>query len=417
MEKFNMRLNSMDNKLFDANAVSATDETIGTGADKLSRNKIIASGRACAVDYMGRHIARGTGSYVSRFDGSAMSYKALSQAHNEQKFLYCAAMAYASIGAQPPQNIEQVRKDVTLWKNPTFLATLARIDTEVVTPMLYDVFSDLGNGMFNMDSVGLGETKQIDIQSNDIFLWEDGSWGSGHSTTKNYLYADTVTMNPRQFNANGTIKWFQMVATDGGMDAGSYYAALIRGMWSKVMAMATAALTDSAAQSAYIPSYLRFNSYSSANWAAATQAVAVANGVNRDRLMAFGEYAALQAVLPSGTPVDASLTFGISDEWMKNGFVSMVGRVPLYEVMPALLPGTINTTGDMIGLNDQIFITARVGDGLAPVYVCFVDGWPVTLEYTPSTTANFTIDITMSTLLDVKGIWAGRIAVISNVTI
>lgn len=415
MEKMNMRLNSLDNKLFDANAVSAHDETIGCGKDKLSRNMIIASGRACAADYMGRHISRGSGSYVSRFDDSAMSYKALSQAHNEQKFLYCAAMAYNAVGAQPPQNIEQVRKDPTLYKNPTFLATLARIDTEVVTPMLYDVFTDLGSGMFNMDSVGLGETKQIDIQSNDIFLWEDGSWGSGHSTTKNYLYADTVTMNPRQFNANGTIKWFQMVATDGGMDAGAYYAALIRGMWSKIMAMATTALTDSAAQAAYIPSYLRFNSYSSANWAAATQAVAVANGVSRDRLMAFGEYAALQAVLPNGTSSDAALTYQLGDEWMKNGFISMVGRVPLYEVMPALLPGTVNTTGDMIGLGDQIFITARAGDGLAPIYVCFVDGWPITIEYTASTTANFTIDITMATLLDVKGIWAGRSAVISNV--
>lgn len=415
MEKFNMRLNSLDNKLFDANAVSVKDETVGSGASKLSRNKIIASGRACAADYMGRALSRGTGSYVSRFDNSAMSYKMLSNAHNEQKFLYCAAIAYASIGATPPQNIEQVRKDPTLWKNPTFLATLARIDTEVVTPMLYDVFSDLGSGMFNMDSIGLGETKQVDIQSNDIFVWEDGSWGSGHSTTKNYLYADTVTLNPRQFNANGTIKWFQAVATDGGMDAGAYYAALIRGMWSKIMAMATNALTDSAAQAAYIPSYLRFSSYSSANWAAATTAAAVANGVSRDRLMAFGEYSALQAILPSGTSSDAALTYQLGDEWMKNGFISMVGRVPLYEVMPAMVPGSINTTGEMVGLGDQIFITARVGDSLAPIYVCFVDGWPVTLEYSPSTTANFVVDILMSTLLDVKGVWGGRLAVISNV--
>ena len=412
-EKFNMRLNSLDNKLFEISREN--DEIIGSGSSQLSRNRIVASGRACAAEYLGTRISRGTGSYKSRFDGTVMSYKALSKAHNEQKYLYCAARSYALLGAAPPQNIEQVRNDPKLWKDPIFLATLARIDTEVVAPMLYDVFSDLGSGMFNMDSIGLGETKQIDIQSNEIFLWEDGSWGSGHSTTKNYLYADTVTMNPHQFNANGTIKWFQMVATDGGMDAGAYYAALIRGMWSKIMAMATSALTDSAAQAQYVPSYLRFTSYSSANWAAATQAVAVANGVNRDRLMAFGEYPALQAVLPQGTPSDAALTWGLGDEWMKNGFVSMAGRVPLYEVMPALLPGTINTNGRMIGLGDQIFITARVGDGLAPVYVCFADGRPVTLEYTASTTANFTIDILMSTMLDVKGVWAGRTAIISNV--
>lgn len=406
--KINLRLNSMDSKLFSYSPNG--DEPVG----RLSRNKIIASGRACAVEHMGRALARGTDSYKSRFDGSSMSYKALSQAHNEQKFLYCASIANAAIGAAAPTGIEEVRRDPTLWKNPIFLQTLARIDTEVVTPMLYDVFSDLGSGLINMDSIRLGETKQIDIQSNDIFLWEDGSWGSGHSTTKNYLYADTVTMNPRQFNADGTMKWFQMVATENGMDAGAYYAALIRGMWSKIMAMATSALTDSAAQAQYIPEYLRFDSYTSANWAAATQAVAVANGVSRDRLMAFGEYGALQAVLPSGTDSDVALTYGLGEEWMKNGFISLVGRVPLYEVMPALLPGAVNTDGAMIGLGDQIFITARVGDALAPIYACFVDGWPLTLEYTASTTANFVIDVLMSTLLDVKGIWAGRLAVIDT---
>lgn len=410
--KLNLKLNSMDSSIFAVDP-SMSDETIGMGESKLSRNKIIATGRTCAREYLGNALSRGTGSFVSPFAESKTSYKELSRKHSEQKYLFCAAQAYRQLGAEPPQNIEAVRNDPTLWKNQTFLATLARIDTEVVTPMLYTVFEDLGSGFINMDSIPLGTTKQVDIQSNDIFLWEDSSWGSGHSTTKNYLYADTVTMNPRMFNANGTMKWFQMMAIDGGMDAGAYYAALIRGMWSKIMAMATNALTDSAAQAQYVPAYLRFTSYSSANWAAATQAVAVANGVSRDRLMAFGEYSALQAVLPSGTASDTALTFGLGEEWMKNGFLSMVGRVPLYEVMPALLPGTVNTTGKMIGLDDQIFITARVGDGLAPIYATFVDGWPVTLEYTASTTANFVIDTLMSTLLDVKGIWAGRTAIIS----
>lgn len=405
--KINLKLNSMDSSIFAVNS-AASDERVGS----LSRNKIIATGRTCAREFMGRALSRGTDSFVSQFSDSRTSYKELSRKHSEQKYLFCAAQAYRQLGAEAPDSIDKVRNDPTLWKNPTFLATLARIDTEVVTPMLYTVFEDLGAGFINMDSIPLGTTKQVDIQSNDIFLWEDGSWGSGHSTTKNYLYADTVTMNPRQFNSNATMKWFQMMAVDGGMDAGAYYAALIRGMWSKIMAMATTALTDSAAQAQYIPSYLRFASYSSANWAAATQAVAVANGVSRDRLMAFGEYQALQSVLPSGTASDVALTYGLGEEWMKNGFISMVGRVPLYEVMPAMLPGTINTTGNMIGLDDQIFITARVGDGLAPIYATFVDGWPITIEYTASETANFVIDVTMSTLLDVKGVWAGRLAVI-----
>ena len=414
-EKFNMRLNSLNNSLFAANPNN--DETIGSGADKLSRNKIIASGRACAAEYLGQRISRGTGSYVSKLSEFGGSYAALSKAHSEQKMLFCAARAYAAVGAMPPQNIEQVRNDASLYKDPIFLRTLARIDMEVVSPMLYDVFTDLGGNMLNMSSIPLGSTKEIVIQSNDIFLWEDTAFGSSHSTTKNYLYPDTVTMNPRPFTSNGTIKWYQMVALDGGMDAGWYYAALIRGMWSKIMAMYSGALTDAATIAQYVPSYLVFNSYSSANWAAATQAVAVANGVRRENLMAFGEYGALQAVLPSGTPSDAALTYQLGEEWMKNGFVSMVGRVPLYEVLPALVPGSINTTGTTVGLGDNIYITARVGDSLAPVYVAMVDGWPVTIEYTASQTANFVIDINMTTLMDVKPIFAGRTGIISNVAL
>lgn len=415
MEKLNMRLNSVKDSLFAYKAEG--DETVGVGANKLSRNKIIAAGRACAVEYLGTRLDRGTGSYKSRLKEFGGSYADLSKAHSEQKFLYCASLAYNAMGATAPQSIEQVRNDTSLYKDPVFLRALARIDMEVVSPMLYDVFADLGGNMLNMSSIPLGSTKEIVVQSNDIFLWEDGAPGSSHSTTKNYLYPGTVTLNPRMFNSDGTIKWFQLMATDGGMDAGWYYTALIRGLWSKIMAMYTNALTDAAALARYVPSYLRFNSYSSANWAAATQAVAVANGVRRESLMAFGEYGALQAVLPNGTPSDASLTFGISEEWVKNGFVGMVGRVPLYEVMPAMVPGTINTTGDMVGLGDNIFITARVGDSLAPIYAAFVDGWPITLTYSPSTTADFTLDITASTLMDIKGVWAGRTAIISNVSL
>lgn len=411
----NMRLNNLDRGLFAYR--TANDETIGSGANKISRNQIIASGRVCAAEYMGKAISGNTGSFKSKFEGQKTDYATMSKKHSEEKFLFCAARAYAACGAPAPESFEQVKNDRSLWKDNVFLRTLARIDMEVITPMLFDVFNDLGGSMFNMSSIPFGSTREIVVDSNEVFLWEDGSLGSGHSTTKNYLYQDSITLNPRLFNANATIKWAQLMANDSGMDTGHYYAALIRGMWSKIMAITTNALTDTATQAQYVPSYLRFNSYNSANWAAATTAVAVANGVPRDRLMAFGQYSALQAILPSGTPSDAALTYGISEEWVRNGFVGMVGRVPLYEVLPAMVPNTINTTGDLIGLGDQVFITARVGDALAPVYVVFADGWPVTLEYTASETANFTIDILMSTMMDVKPIWGGRIGILDNVSL
>lgn len=393
-------------------ADNTADYVIGSGEDKLSRDEIVATGRACAAEYLHRCMS-GKKSENNKVLGA--DYNTLSAAHSRKKLLFCAAMAYAAIGKAAPQSVEQVKADNSLYKDPIFLRALSAIDTEVVSPMLYDVFTDLGGSMLKMDRIPLGRTKEVNINSNDVFLWEDTAWGSSHSTTKNYLYPDTVTMNPRPFTSNGTIKWFQMIAADEGMDAGWYYAAIIRGMWSKITALYTGALTDAASIARYVPQYLRFDSYSSANWAAATQAVAVANGVRRENLMAFGEYSALQAVLPNGTPSDAALTYQLGEEWMKNGFVSMVGRVPLYEVLPALVPGTVNTTGQMFGLGDNIYITARVGDDLAPVYAAIAEGSPITIEYSPSVTANFVIDINMTALMDVKAIFAGRLAVIQNV--
>lgn len=410
MKKLDMRLNSLDKSIFVVNG--ANDEKVGA----ISRNDLIATGRLCASEYMGRTISGDSGTFKSKLEEFGGDYATLSKKHAEQKLIFCAARAYAAIGRPAPNNVEQVRNDLSLYKDPVFLRTMSAIDQEVITPLLYSVISDLGGNMLNVSPVAVGRTKEITVTSNDVFLWEDGAPGSGHSTTKNYLYADTFTLNPKAYNCNGTIKWYQMVATDGGMDAGWYYTAIIRGLWSKIMALYTKALLDAAQDARFVPSYLSFDSYSSQNWAAATTAAAVANGVRREQLMAFGEYSALQNVLPSGTASDAALTYGLGAEWLRNGFISLVGRVPLFEVMPAMVPGTVNTTGAMFGLDDNIFIAARVGESYAPIYAAITEGWPVMLEYTPSETADFTISINCTAMMDVKAVVPSKIAVISGVT-
>lgn len=410
MDKLNLKLNNLSLDIFTAS--TENDETVG----KISRNNIIASGRACAAEYIGRTITGNDGSYKSCIAKIGGEYAKLSRNHTEKKLLFCASRAYAVEG-RPAPTLEQVKNDRSLYKNDIFLRTMSAIDSEVITPLLYSVFSDLGGNMLNLSTVPVGQTKEITVLSNDVFLWEDSAPGSGHSTTKNYMYADTITLNPRMFSCNGTIKWFQMVAQDGGMDAGWYYTAIIQGLWSKIMAIYTSSLLTAAQNSVYVPGYLTFNSYNSANWAAATTAVAVANGVRRDQLMAFGMYSALQPVLPSGTPSDAALTYGLGEEWMRNGFVSMAGRVPLYEIMPAMVPGTVNTTGTLIGTGDNLFITARVGNALAPIYGAMTEGWPIMLEYSPSETADFEISINASAMMDFKAVMAGKMAVIRNVTL
>ena len=269
----NLRLNGLNDDVFKASL--AQDEKIGD----VSRNDLIVTGRACATEYFGRQIntmraLTADNGYHCRTDNA--KYADLSRKHMEKKLLFCAAQAAKSYGIQAPTNAEQVRNNTTLWKDPIFLRTMAAIDSEVITPLFYDVISDISGMMMNWQSVGLGRTKEITIMSNDVFLFEDSSWGSTRSATKNRLYNDTITITPTVKTANAAIGWFQMVASDGGMDAGWYYAAIMRGMYSKIMAQFTKALTTAAANTKYVPSYLTFPSYTSAHWAEATVACATA---------------------------------------------------------------------------------------------------------------------------------------------
>lgn len=412
MNELNMRLNSLSNELF---AVSAgKDDKVGD----ISRADLIATGRACAVEYMGRNIGamRGKeGAFKSKLSEFGGSYAALARGHAEKKLIFCAAKAYAAVGKEAPMSVEQVQNDMSLYRDPIFLRAMSSIDSEVITPLLYSTISDLAGPMINITTVPLGRTKEITILPNEAFLFEDSAWGAGHSATKNYLYSDTITLNPSPKTCGVSVKWLQLISTDEGMDAGWYYAAIIRGLWSKIMAMYTQALVSAAQDARYIPSYLRYDSYTSKNWANATVAAATANGLTRDQLMAFGAYQALQMVLPNGTASDGDLISGLGPEWFRNGFISLVGRVPLYEITQAMVPGTVNAAGTTIFPTDMIFITGRAGNGYAPIYMAMGEGGPIEVLMTPSQTADFTIDINVTASLEAKVVMASKMAVIDNV--
>ena len=410
MEK-NLRMNGLLDNVFSYNGTR--DEVVG----KISRNEIISSGRLCAVEYIGKSLRSARNmEFKSRLDNIG-GYAALAKSHMEKKLIFCAAQAYKAVGKPAPAGIGEVVRDRSLAADPIFLRAMSRIDSEVVAPLAYSVLSDIAGPMMNLTTTPPGVTKEITVYSNEAFLFNDTAPGASRSTPKNYLYNDTITINPAPFTANATIKWYQFMAADEGMDAGWYYTAIIKGMWSKIMALFTNALTTAADNTRYVPSYLTFDSYNSANWANATVAAAAANGIPRDQLMAFGAYQALQAVLPSGTASDVALTYNLGPEWMKNGFLSMAGRVPLFEVSQALVPGTVNTTGTMIFPTDQIYIAGRIGDSYAPIYAVMNDDSPVTVEMMPTESADFSLSINVTAWLGVAPVFASKIAVIQNVVL
>lgn len=398
-----LKLNSVSN---DAFKVNGADTKMG----RISRNDLIATGRAIAMEYNGRlsNQIRNNEDYSPKMED--IRYSNLSAKHKEKLLMFCAAQAYAVQGKSAPENFSEVQNDLSLPRDRTFLATLAGISREVITPLLPYTIANMGGLLMEATTVPLGQTKEITVHSNDIFLFEDSSWGASRSSTLNYLYDDTITLNPHPYTCRATIKWFQMVGND--VDIGWYYNAIMGGMYSRIMANYIGAIMTIADGTRYVPDYLSFDTYNSQNWAEAIVAVSTANGIPRDQLMAFGDYRDLQKVLPLGTPSDAALTYGLGYEWMRNGFLAVVGGVPLFDVEPAMVPGTVNTTGDMLGMKGLILISGRIGRAYAPIYTAFADGSPLVIEMEPRETGDTSLYIDCTAVMDTKIVMGSKVAAI-----
>ena len=393
----NLKLNSIPSQLFEY-----------TKGDE--RSEIVAVGRMLWAEATGRKVNR------SRKDGyatlmDATDYRKASENHLNKLVKFAAERAYAAEG-RTLENDNQL-KDPALFRNEIFRATLAGIVTEIMRPVIPYVLDAMASPLMDVSTVGWGETKEIVVESNDVFVFEDGAYGALRATPSNTLYRQSITLNPKPFNAHATAKWNQLLSN--GTDIGRFYDAIFGGLYNKMFALATNAFVTAAQNTLYVPSYMVASSYSTANWAAVTQAVSIANGVSRDSLMAFGDFLALQAVLPNGTPSDAALSTELGEEWFKNGYVGTVARVPLFEVGNTFVPGTVNTTGEEIFPTDSIFIGARAGAGYAPVQAALADGFTIEFRHPEEGTGD--LDIFVQANMEVKPVFASYVGAINNVSL
>lgn len=411
-----LKLNSIPNSVFAATDISDNSK-IAVNNTTLSRADIVATGRLVACEYFG-NIANANSEdkpYVSRLNSNT-DYASLSRKHTEKKLLFCAAQVAKNLGMEAPKTFEEVRANAARYgRDGDFLKVMAAIDRDVLQPLFFDVLDAVGASLMRWEAIPFGSTKQIDVGSNDVFLFEDGSWGSSRSTTKNYLYGKSLTINPTMYTCNATIKWYQDVVSG---DAGRYYAAIMRGMYSKIYAKMMRALQT--ATTAYIPEKLRTETFSTENWIEISDKVAALNGVRVDRLMAIGTRKALSQVLPVDGQGGAitGLQYGLGEEWFKNGFLPKAAGIDLFPVTPAIVPTTQNTTIDTIDTGDKIYIVAK--GGYAPMMGGYFEGTPIDLVATPGGadgaqgTADFTIDINVSVAFDIKPVFASKIGMIGS---
>lgn len=410
-----LKLNSVNRDLFVAKSTNDSKVRVN-GVGDISRNELISTGRLLYCEYAGRRLNAmprlASDKYNSMLDAKGVDYQELAQKHDEKKLLFCAAQAYKVLGKDAP-DLETVKKDHHLNGDLIFLNTMAAIENEVVNPLMFTVFDDFtSGGLIQWYSAPVGGTVEIDVKSNDVFLWQDSAPGSSNSTSKNYMYAKTITMTPKTYTCNFTIKGFQDWVNG---DAGYHYAAMGFGLMNKCYAMMMQEM-KAALDNGMILDKLTATSYNSSNWAEISTLVAAANGVSRNDLIAYGSIGALSQVLPvdGTTGAITGLQYGLGKEWFERGYLPNAAGVQLFEVVPVIVPGTQNSTLQTIDFGDDIYITAKAGYGYAPIFGVFAEGTPFTISMSPAQTADRTINVNMTALFDIKPVFASKVGVIQG---
>lgn len=375
----------------------------------ISRDELISAGRLATAEYFGR-IANATKNNTIKYLSKVEDYASFSRNTWVETVVFCAAQANKAIGKAPYSNMKEVENDLGLYKNPIFLNALQSITQEVITPLLPAVMDGITDRLVMWDRGRIGETKLVDITSNDFFVFDDDSWGSVSSKPYQYLYKSQIAVTPKPYTAKTKIKWYQDIV-DG--EAGRYYAAFARGAASKMYAMTLGEFNKAVANSKYMPSGMVIDGFSLDNWNQALMQAQALNGVSRNQLMALGSLAGLSKILPTvGTDgAVAGIQGEIGTEFVKNGFLANVAGVDLIEAGLTVVPGTQNYEPKFLGLDSatkkNVYVMAKLG--YAPMVGVIAEGSPITITFTPRETADMTIDIEETLIFNIKPAFSSKI--------
>ena len=409
-----IRLNSLNPDIFRASA----SEVHGSQkrADIINIGRLVMAERAGRDLNAVRSLEGKPADFRSLMESKGIDYEEANKKLQRNMMLYCCEIVSNMTGESAPESYEDFLKNQRKYlSDRNFLRVLAGIVTDIITPVLPAVVTGAADWFAQTVYAPIGQTYEVDIQSNDIFLFQDDSWGASRSKPANYLYSKTVTLNPTLRTAKATVKWYQLVGNNA--DLGRYFNSLAAGMYSKITGMWAQALVNASTNTAYVPTNLQFT-YSNTNWINCAKRVAMVNNTSVRNVIAFGDLMALSHVLPStangaNTNLDAALATMLGVEWARYGYLGDFMGVRTFPIDNAVVPGTQNTTITEVLPNNYVWMMAA--GGYKPIYVAFEEGTPITIQLDPSETADMTIDIIVSTAIDAKPVFGSKIGVITPV--
>lgn len=403
-----IKFNSINMDRFNANSAEFN------GVEK-DRADIVTQGRLLMMERNGRDtnalrvLEKKPTEYTAML--TEQGYSEMNRDTKERLFLYAAARTCSVSGEVAPADYQDFLKNQKKFMfDRTFLKVLAGIIRDIITPVLPITMSNALGYLAETVNVPLGETYELDVASNDIFAFEDDSWGASRSKPSNYLYTRTTTLNPTPRTCKVTIKWYQMVGND--TDLGRFFNSIAAGMVSKITALTMVQMAN-AVTNGLIPSNLQFTN-TSANWVTAAARVSALNGTGYYNTIAIGHPSALTKALPSGmvnassVNLDAALATMLGVEWARYGYLGEYMGVRMMPLVDAIVPGTQNTSMISLVPNDKVWMMAS--NGLKPVYIGMEDGTPIEIQLDPRETGDMTLDIITTMSIDAKAVFGSKLA-------
>jgi len=180
-----------------------------------------------------------------------------------------------------------------------------------------------------------------------------------------------------------------------GVSFGGYLNALI------IKAFTDTITSACVASSPYVAS-----GFSDSNFITIAQRVSTAN--DNAEVYAMGSLETIGKIFPSTT----GLQYGLGQELAKQGFLDRYKGVRVMPINPAQVPGTVNTTANLIVPTGSVYM---IGMGsYKPIKVVF-EGQNVTVETVPTETPDKTGGMALTMRLGVSAVVGSRFGAIINI--
>lgn len=275
---------------------------------------------------------------------SKEDYSTLNAAHQAALFAYVYGVDKFEFSAE---NLRRFRSPsrMNTSERDRYYEVISAVET-VVTPA---VASDFTGKWAEIRNIAWGDTAEFTIDSNEILIAKKSAEGVVAGTNQR-VFRDTITINPEPLNIRFDTDWYEIAA--GKADFGKMYFRASQGFVNYITLSAYNELVSLATQ---IPASYRYVGLTTNNIDLATMAVSGAN--NGQRATILGTLPAVRKVLPTND----FLKFGISEEWVKMGYVGTHAGTPVVKIDNLINPTTINSnttagTPSFLFKNDVLFV-------------------------------------------------------------